>query len=178
MLIHKTIDSEVEAKAEVSDADVADYYEKNKEKMVIPEKVGASHILFGTQNCSEQEAKSKAEKVVAELKDGASFQQKAREHSDCPSKEKGGSLGAFGKGQMVPEFEKAVFEMEVGQISDPVKTQFGYHIIKKDSQTARQELDLESVKLHIAKELKMAQGKEIVDALTQELRAKAKIEYL
>ncbi len=178
LLIHKTIDSQIEAKAEVSDADVEDYYKKNKAKMVIPEKVGASHILFGTQNRSEQEAKSQAQKVADQIKKGAGFLEKARQHSDCPSKEKGGSLGTFARGQMVPEFEKVVFEMEVGQISDPVKTQFGYHIIKKDAQTAKQELDLESVKAHIAKELKMAKGKEIVDALTQELRAKAKIEYL
>ncbi len=178
LLIHKTIDSQIEAKAEVSDADVQKYYEKNKEKMVVPEKVGASHILFGTQTCSEEEAKSKAEKVLSQIKGGAGFLEKAREHSDCPSKEKGGSLGTFAKGQMVPEFEKVVFEMEVGQISDPVKTQFGYHIIKKDSQTAKQELDLESVKTHILKELKMAQGKVIVDALTEDLRAKSKIEYL
>ena len=178
LLIHKTIDSQIEAKATVSDAEIKEYYEKNKEKMVIPEKVGASHILFGTQNCSEEEAKSKAEKVLSQIKNGAGFLEKAREHSDCPSKEKGGSLGTFAKGQMVPEFEKVVFEMEVGQISDPVKTQFGYHIIKKDSQTAMQKLDLESVRAYILKELKMAQGKKIVDALTEDLRAKSKIEYL
>ncbi len=178
LLIHKTIDSQIEAKAQVSDVDVEAYYKQNKAKMVVPEKVGASHILFATQNRSEDEAKAQAEKVLAQIKDGAGFLEKAREHSDCPSKEKGGSLGSFGKGQMVPEFEKAVFEMEVGQISDPVKTQFGYHIIKKDSQSAKQELDLESVRAHILKELKMAKGKDIVDALTQELRSKAKIEYL
>ncbi len=178
LLIHKTIDSEIEAKAEVTDEDAKDYYSKNKDKMVIPEKVGASHILFSNQDSSDEKAKTKADKVLDEIKGGKVFAECAREYSDCPSKEKGGLLGDFTKGQMVPEFEKAVFEMEVGDLSEPVKTQFGYHIIKKNSQTAQQELDFESVKAYIVKELKMVQGKKIIDALTENLREKAKIEYL
>ncbi len=178
LLIHKTIDSEIEAKANVTEEEAKDYFNKNKEKMVIPEKVGASHILFSSQDDGDEKAREKAEKVLGEIKAGKGFSECAREYSDCPSKEKGGTLGDFTRGQMVPEFEKAVFEMEVGQLSDPVKTQFGYHLIKKNSQTAKQDLDFEAVRTYIIKELKMAQGKDIVDDLTEVLKEKAKIEYL
>lgn len=85
-------------------------------------KVRASHILVKT----EQEANS----ILFDLKRGASFEEMAKKHSICPSKSKGGDLGWFGKGQMVREFEKAAFELPVGELSKPVKSQFGWHIIK------------------------------------------------
>jgi peptidyl-prolyl cis-trans isomerase C len=85
-------------------------------------KVHASHILVKT----EQEANS----ILFDLKRGASFEEMAKKHSICPSKSKGGDLGWFGKGQMVKEFETAAFTQKVGELSKPVKSQFGYHIIK------------------------------------------------
>jgi parvulin-like peptidyl-prolyl isomerase len=85
-------------------------------------KVNASHILVKT----EEEAKA----IKAELDAGKSFESIAQEKSLCPSKKNGGSLGWFTHGQMVREFEKAAFSMKKGQISQPVKSQFGYHIIK------------------------------------------------
>lgn len=85
-------------------------------------KVHASHILVKT----EQEANS----ILFDLKRGASFEDMAKKHSICPSKNKGGDLGWFGKGQMVREFEQAAFSLPVGELSKPIKTQFGYHIIK------------------------------------------------
>jgi parvulin-like peptidyl-prolyl isomerase len=84
--------------------------------------VRASHILVG----SEQEANN----LLSQLRGGKSFEDLARQHSQCPSGRNGGDLGFFGKGQMVPEFESAAFSMEPGQVSAPVKTQFGYHLIK------------------------------------------------
>ncbi|MFB6241570.1 MAG: peptidylprolyl isomerase [Candidatus Nanosalina sp.] len=89
------------------------------------EEVHASHILV--------EEKDKAENVKNDLDNGKDFEQLAREVSTCPSSEKGGDLGWFGKGEMVKPFEREVFEnMDVGDISDPVKTEFGFHIIRKD----------------------------------------------
>ena len=85
-------------------------------------KVHAAHILVKT----EQEANS----ILFDLKRGASFEEMAKKHSICPSRSKGGDLGWFGKGQMVKEFETAAFSLPVGELSKPVKTQFGYHIIK------------------------------------------------
>ncbi len=84
--------------------------------------VKASHILV--------KKRSQAEKILEELKKGASFAKLAQKYSECPSKKQGGDLGWFGRGKMVPEFEKAAFSLKKGELSDIVKTQFGYHIIK------------------------------------------------
>ena len=86
--------------------------------------VRASHILVDDERT--------AEKIRKEIIDeGKSFEEAAKKHSNCPSSKKGGDLGFFGRGKMVPPFEKAVFDMEEGDISEPVKTQFGWHLIKK-----------------------------------------------
>ena len=89
-------------------------------KMV--QQVNASHILVAT----EAEAKT----LKAEIENGASFEELAKEHSKCPSGYDGGKLGYFTRGQMVKPFEDAAFETEIGKISDPVQTQFGWHLIK------------------------------------------------
>ena len=88
------------------------------------EAVSASHILVAT----EEEARE----IYGRIASGEStFEEEALAHSTCPSKANGGNLGEFGRGQMVPEFDRAVFAMEVGEItSEPVQTQFGYHLIK------------------------------------------------
>ena len=83
--------------------------------------VRASHILVNDEET--------AKKLKQEIENGAEFAEIAKQHSICPSKENGGDLGEFGKGVMVKEFEDAAFSLEVGQVSDPVKTQFGYHLI-------------------------------------------------
>lgn len=83
--------------------------------------VKASHILVPT--------KEEADDLVKKLAAGESFADLAKTHSKCPSGRDGGTLGFFGKGQMVPEFEKAAFETEVGKVSEPVQTQFGWHLI-------------------------------------------------
>ena len=85
-------------------------------------RVNASHILVKT----EQEASG----ILFDLKRGKSFEKTAKEKSMCPSAKKGGELGWFGKGQMAKEFEQAAFALKVGELSKPVKTQFGWHIIK------------------------------------------------
>ena len=114
----------------VSDKDAEDYYNANKDKFISEEAVNASHILVDTEE--------KALEILADIKSGKiSFEDAAMENSSCPSKANGGNLGDFGKGQMVPEFDSAVFAMEVGEISEsPVKTQFGYHLIKLNNKKA------------------------------------------
>jgi peptidyl-prolyl cis-trans isomerase C len=101
---------------------------KRRESLVLEvfkmvSKIRASHILV--------EKHSQALKVHEELKNGADFKDLARKYSQCPSKKRGGDLGSFGRGQMVKEFERAAFALKVGEVSQPVKTQFGYHIIKR-----------------------------------------------
>lgn len=85
-------------------------------------KVRASHILVSSQE--------KAKSILEEIKKGADFAKLAKKHSECPSSKKGGDLGFFSKGRMVPEFEKAAFSLNPGEVSGPVKTEFGYHLIK------------------------------------------------
>ena len=102
------------------------------------EKLSASHILFSFAGAprtkatrTKEQALAEAKEVYEKLKAGADFAEMAKERSDCPSKIKGGDLGVFPANRMVPEFSTAVLAMEVGQISEPVESKFGYHIIKK-----------------------------------------------
>lgn len=113
----------------VSDADARSYYEENKEKFATEETVNASHILVDDEDVARE--------LIAKINSGeVSFEDAARENSSCPSGQNGGNLGDFGKGQMVPEFDSAVFAMQVGEVtSEPVKTQFGYHVIKLNSKS-------------------------------------------
>ncbi len=100
--------------------------------------VRASHILLmyeGSQKSSAARSKDDAQTQIQQLKQqidaGADFAELAKQHSDCPSKAKGGDLGTFGRGQMVEAFEESAFGMDVGNVSDVVETPFGYHIIKR-----------------------------------------------
>ena len=116
-------------------------YEENKNQY---EQVAAKHILIafkgspaaqaGKPELTEEQAKAKAEELKAQIAAGTAFEELAKKESDdLGSGSQGGSLGEFGRGQMVPEFEKAAFEAKVGEVVGPVRTQFGYHLIKVES---------------------------------------------
>lgn len=121
----------------VTEEEINNYYKNNKEKFVTDEMVEASHILIDSEE--------KAYEILEDITDGLSFEEAAAQHSSCPSKQAGGALGEFGRGQMVPEFEEVAFTMQAGEISAPVKTQFGYHIIKVTSHTPQRNASLEEV---------------------------------
>ena len=124
----------------VTDAEVKEYYEAHKAEFKSGETVNASHILVD----SEEKAKAIYEEICSGKK---SFEDAAKEYSSCPSKDAGGSLGDFGRGQMVPEFDSAVFDMQVGEItSTPVKTQFGYHLIKLNAKNPEKEMSYDEIK--------------------------------
>ena len=138
LLINYAADKAISA-VKVTDEDVKKYYEENKEQFVTGESVNASHILVS----SEEEALD----VLAKINGGdVTFEEAAQTYSSCPSKDAGGSLGDFTRGQMVPEFDTAVFEMGVGEIAGPVKTQFGYHIIKLNAKNESKALDLAEIR--------------------------------
>lgn len=126
--------------AAVSTEQIKEYYEKNKEQFTVGESVNASHILVDSEELATE--------ILTKINAGElSFENAAKEYSSCPSKENGGNLGDFTRGQMVPEFDKAVFAMEVGEITaNPVKTQFGYHLIKLNSKKPSEITPLESIK--------------------------------
>ena len=107
---------------QVSDSEVEAFYDENRKNFITQPEIRARHIL-----CDDEETLQQA---AEEIKQGKDFAEAAREYSTCPSKEKGGDLGFFGKGKMVPEFEKAAFSLSVGEMSHLVKTSFGWHLIE------------------------------------------------
>ena len=135
-------------KITVNDADVKKYYDEHQSEITSGDTVTASHILV--------EDEQTANDLLAKIRAGeVSFEDAAREHSTCPSKENGGSLGTFGRGQMVPEFDTACFEMTVGELRGPVKTQFGYHLIRLDGKNAAEPIPFDAVKEEIRHRLTM-----------------------
>ena len=148
----------------VTDEEAKKYYDENTGAFSVPPTVSARHILVET----EEEANN----IKNEINNGLSFADAAMKYSKCPSKEQGGNLGEFSKGMMVPEFEKASFEAEVGTISEPVKTQFGYHLIIVDSKNEGSVKSFEEVKDSIVNELIKKNQHKKYDDLLQQLEGK------
>lgn len=123
----------------VKEEEVRAFYDEHKDEFVAGDTVNASHILVET----EEEALS----ILENIKSGAvSFEDAAQQFSSCPSSAEGGCLGDFTQGQMVPEFDAAVFAMEVGEITGPVKTQFGYHLIKLNAKNAAEPISYADIR--------------------------------
>lgn len=164
LLTQMTI-NKVFSEVTVTDEEAKKYYDENLEEFKQKESVSAKHILV--ENLEEcEDIKSKVEN--GEL----TFEEAAMKHSTCPSKDQGGNLGAFGKGMMVPEFEKAAFELELNKVSDPVKTQFGYHLIMVDAKNEAKVNDFEDVKSQIVSKLiQGAQERKYMDII-KDLEAK------
>src|SRR3954469_9418148 len=127
-----TIDQEaMRAKASVTGQQIERSYNDNIQQYSTPEQVRASHILLKTEGKDDAAVKKQAEDLLAQIKKGANFEELAKKNSqDEASAAKGGDLDFFNKGQMVPEFDKVAFSLQPGQLSDLVKTSYGYHIIK------------------------------------------------
>ncbi len=138
--------SEVIKDIAVDEEEARAFYEANKEQFAKGQTVQAKHILVDSE--------AKAKEIFDAIDKGeTTFEEAAKAHSSCPSKEKGGDLGEFGKGQMVKEFEDAAFSAEIGTVTDPVKTQFGYHLIKVEKRGEPGTQDFEAVKTQIADQL-------------------------
>lgn len=95
------------------------------------DQIRAAHILRSTDRRGKEEALKEIEDLKGQIDGGADFGELAIANSDCPSGARGGDLGSFGRGAMVPEFDTAAFELEVGEVSGPVETDFGYHLIQR-----------------------------------------------
>ena len=150
---------------QVTDDEKRTFFEANKANFSNPPTANAKHILVDTEE--------KANEILAQIKAGeVTFEDAARAHSTCPSKDQGGDLGTFGRGQMVPEFEAATFAMEVGDISDPVKTQFGYHIIKLEAKNEESIPTYEEVADKVEKTLMFQKQGEVYQAKLNEVKAK------
>ena len=144
LLVNYAIEKAVGA-VKVKEEEILAFYEENKDKMGGGDTVNASHILVQTEE--------EALRILDEIKGGLSFEDAAKKYSSCPSKEEGGSLGDFGRGQMVPEFEQAAFAMAEGELSAPIKTQFGYHLIRLNGKKTGEPTPLSEVRDRIEAEL-------------------------
>lgn len=167
ILIAKLINNEVENKTTVSEKEVEEYYNTHKDEFSIPERWKASHILVKT----EEEAKS----VLDDLSKGRSFEDVAREKSQDTSAKRGGDIGYFAKGQMVPEFEEAAVKLEVGQTSGIVKSQFGYHIIKLTDKKPPEAQELKDASEKIKNELLQKKRRESFEKFVRDLKVKTKV---
>jgi peptidyl-prolyl cis-trans isomerase C len=148
----------------VTDERIREHYEKNKETFTSDEQIAASHILLKTE--------AEAQAALKEIKQGKDFAEVAKAKSTGPSAPRGGELGTFGRGRMVPEFEQAAFALKTGDVSEPVKTQFGYHIIKVTNRTEAAPQSFDEVREDIRRTL----ISEYVESLLDDLQNKAKIE--
>lgn len=163
IMVARLIQNEVEGKADVSDAEIQDFYNANKDSFLSPETFRASHILLGSLD--------EAVNVVDQLNNGASFEELAQEFSLDMTKSRGGDVGYFTYGQMVPEFEDACVKLNVGEIvSAPIKTQFGYHIIKLTDRKAPASLEFDQVKDRIEQSLANNKRRKVFDGLVSNLK--------
>ena len=157
---------QTEGRAAVSDAALHDLYQQVSKEMAGEQEIHARHILVAT----EDDAKA----VFEQLRKGADFATLAKEKSKDPSSSEGGDLGYFTRDRMVPEFADAAFKLQVGQISDPVKTEFGWHIIKLEDKRNRPIPEFDKVK----DQLENMVARKALSEQVAKLRADAKIERL
>lgn len=179
MLVGKLVEEKTANVEEATTTDVAQFYQENLDSFTVPESVSASHILVAftpeDTDATKAEKKAKLEDVREQILAGASFEELAAANSDCPSSQQGGSLGTFGRGQMVPEFEEAAFNMETGTVSEIVETQFGYHLIKVTDHQDEGIRSLSEVKDQLKEYLTGQKKQEALVAYIEELREKADI---
>jgi len=154
-------------------ADVQKFYNDNIAQFQTPEQIRASHILLNTAGKDEAAVRKQAEELLQKIKAGADFAALAKQYSDdTGSKANGGDLDYFGRGRMVPEFETAAFALMPGQVSDVIKSQFGFHIIKVTDKKAAVTRPLEEVRAQIEDQLKAQRADQQIAAKAEELRAK------
>ena len=161
--------------ADPTEEEVTAFYEAHKSEYVEEPQVLCQHILVkGSNDAALDKIKEIRERIVS---DKADFAEEAKKHSDCPSGAQGGSLGWFGRGMMVPEFDKAAFGMKKGEVSGIVTTEFGYHIIYKADERGGRQQTIVDVHDQIKDLLRHEARGKAMDAYVAELREKATIEY-
>jgi parvulin-like peptidyl-prolyl isomerase len=175
------LESQIAGKTEVTDEEAKQFYEANKTEFQQPDTVKASHILFLVNKDDSEEIvnqKLEAAKMAeARAKKGEDFMALAKELSEEPgAKESGGDLGFFPKDRMVPEFSEVAFSQKVGDISDPVRTQFGWHVIKVTDKKAAGTVPYDEVKAQLTTYLKAKKQEEAAQTLLKSLRTSAQIE--
>ena len=181
--IQNLIEDKVKKNISVSEEEVKSFYTTNKDKFLDPESVKASHILIkiakDVDKAEEEKALKKIEGLLKRAKKGEDFAALAKENSEDPSAaQNSGDLGYFNREQMVPEFSKAAFALKVGVISDPVRTSFGYHIIKCEDKKAERVIPYEEVSTKIGQYLEGKAMQAKISEYIESLKKTASIEIL
>lgn len=163
--------------------EIETYYNEHTERFTRPDEVRARHILIKVERGADDEAvataRAKAEEVLALAKaDGADFEALAKEHSEGPTAPRGGDLGFFARERMVPEFSEAAFAMDAGEVSELVRTQFGFHIIQVAEKREAATAPLSEVSESISVELRHQRRTQLFQRMLTELRESAEIERL
>ena len=180
--IRLLIDKKTPEGDEVTDQDVETFYAENSEQFEQPEQVEAGHILikFGPEDTEEQKAekREKLAEIKKQIDEGADFSELATDNSDdVGSAAKGGDLGYFGRGMMIPAFEEVAFALGTDEVSDIVETKFGYHLIKVTGRKDAGVVPLEEVKEQVSLFLTNQKQQKVIGEYIQTLRAGALIEY-
>ncbi len=165
-LISTLLKQEIEEKAKLDDQEIRAYYDNNQSEYMSGLEIEAKHILVATEE--------EANEILNKIKANEDFSELAKEFSkDKGSAVKGGTLGFFGKGRMVPEFEKAAFNLGLEEVSEPVKTQFGYHIIKVTGINEGKIRGFDEVKSTIEKRLTVEKQKALFESYVEKLKGNA-----
>ncbi|MGN0854633.1 MAG: peptidylprolyl isomerase [Kiritimatiellia bacterium] len=179
--VNKLVSQACAGVADPTEEEIARFYEAHRSEYVVAPQVLCQHILVKSAEGDPSEAKSaafeKIRAIRARIIAGGDFAEEAKKHSDCPSGQQGGSLGWFGRGMMVPEFDTCAFAMKKGEVSDIVTTQFGYHIIYKADEKGGGAQTLVDVHDQIKDLLRHQARGQAMDAFVAELRAAATIEF-
>ena len=167
VVVEAYLKKKVEEQVNLSDAELQKIYDQKKDQFKSDAQIRASHILLKTSK--------EAQDVMAQLKGGAKFEDLARKYSVDPASAKGGDLGWFSKGNMIPEFEKAAFALKEGETSGIVETKFGFHIIKVTGKRPAGVLPFAEVKEQIKAELVPEKQQEVFKTIKEELKKSAKV---
>jgi len=179
LLVAKYIDENITKKVAVTPAEVSKYYNENTEEFRHPDMIRTSHILIPVPQSAtaeqERSARERAGTILARLKKGEDFAKLAREYSTDATASQGGDVGYTPRGQLVAEYENAAFKMEPGQISDLIRTQFGFHIIKLTEKKNAGLASLTEVQKELAEFLKNQKSESELGKLVEQMRGQAEI---
>jgi peptidyl-prolyl cis-trans isomerase D len=180
--------NKTEASVQVTPDDLRKYYDEHRDQYRVPEQVKVSHILIKTplpgpdgkvDEKGAAEAQRRAEDLLKQVKSGANFEELAKKYSEDPgSAKQGGSLGWVGKGQTVPEFEKTAFSLPKGQISDLIKSSYGFHIIRVDDKQEAHVKSLDELKADIEPAIKHQKAQQVAQKKADDLLAQARKQSL
>ena len=179
LMIEKLIEKEV--KVSFTDNDLEEYYKKNTEKFKEPEAVRLRYVyvkINPSEPDGKKKAKERAKEAYSKIKSGSDFAQIAMTYSNDMSRIKGGEMGFVHRGMMPQDIEKAAFSLKVGQISEIIETDIGFHILKVEEKRASRQVSFDEIKEKLKNELTESMQKNRLEGLIKRLRENAKIQYI